>query len=384
MTDIQSPTDSKVLTSTILTDYSHKIEPTDQLPTGDLTPVLMGLFGEVGGILAANKKRVRDKASYSEYNEDVEEEFGDTLWYFSALCRRLGVRLESIVDQACDQEISGVGPTAIPRCPALHDDGSSQLAATLLDLGTSTAALLRINARDSQVRDLLHRFWGRYMVALRVAGIDLRSVATRNVCKARGRFLEPDPSSLPTFDERFPADERLPDLFEITVTERPSGQTYLQCNGVFIGDPLTDNIAAGDGYRYHDVFHLAHAAILHWSPTFRALIKRKRKTDPGVDEAQDGGRAIFVEEGLTAWIFSRAKRLDYFEADSPVSFDLLKTVQQFVRGYEVDACPLFLWEKAIRQGYGVFRKVRANNGGVIVGDRSARTISYRPLTDARE
>ena len=39
-----------------------------------------------------------------------------------------------------------------------------------------------------------------------------------------------------------------------------------------------------------------------WSPTFRALIKQKRKSDPKVDDAQDGGRAIVVEEGLTAWV----------------------------------------------------------------------------------
>jgi hypothetical protein len=65
-------------------------------------------------------------------------------------------------------------------------------------------------------------------------------------------------------------------------------------NGVFIGDPLTDNILDRDGYRFHDVFHFAHASILHWSPTFRALIKHKRKSDPVVDEAQDSGRAIVV------------------------------------------------------------------------------------------
>ncbi len=220
------------------------------------------------------------------------------------------------------------------------------------------------------------------MVALRAADLDLRAVAAGNLHKVFGRFLEPAPSELPIFDERFPADERFPDRFEIKVTERPSGQTYLQWNGVFIGDPLTDNIAVSDGYRFHDVFHLAHAAVLHWSPAFRSLIKRKRKTDPKVDEDQDGGRAIVVEEGLTAWIFSCAKRLDYFESRDALSFDLLKTVQQFVRGYEVEACPLFLWEKAILQGYEVFRKVRANNGGVIVGDRSRRTICFRPLTEA--
>lgn len=142
---------------------------------------------------------------------------------------------------------------------------------------------------------------------------------------------------------------------------------------------MTDNIRDPDGYRFHDVFHLAHAAILHWSPTFRALIKQKRKSDPVFDEAQDGGRAIVVEEGLTAWLYSYSKELDYFEGHDGVSFDALKTIQKFIQGYEVDKCPLKLWEDAIIQGYSVFRQVRKNNGGIVMGDRENRTISYRPI-----
>ena len=359
-----------------LTDYLQEIESTDQLDHTELHPVLMGLFGEVGSILATLKKQVRDKESYPEYHEAVEEEFGDALWYFAALCRRLGLQTESVIDYASDQPTHKCPPTS----PVNRDPG---LTSTLLELGTATAALLRISAPDPRVSDLLREFWARYMAAVQAAGIDLPTVAARNLHKARGRFLKPDPSSLPTFDHGFPPDERLPESFKITILQRQSGQTYLQWNGVFIGDPLTDNIEKSDGYRYHDVFHLAHAAILHWSPTFRSLIKRKRKTDSKVDEAQDGGRAIVVEEGLTAWIFSRAKRLEYLEHQRTVSFDLLKTVQQFVRGYEVEKCPLNLWEKAILRGYEVFRQVRANNGGVIVGDRRARTIAYRPLAEDR-
>ena len=97
--------------------------------------------------------------------------------------------------------------------------------------------------------------------------------------------MKPDTEKLPRFDDIFSDDEQIPTNFEITVTQRKSGKTYLQWHGVFIGDPLTDNIRDKDGYRYHDVFHLAHAAVLHWSPVFRALIKHKRKSDPSVDEA---------------------------------------------------------------------------------------------------
>ena len=62
-----------------------------------------------------------------------------------------------------------------------------------------------------------------------------------------------------------------------------------------------------------------------------------------------------------------------------MSFDLLKTIGQFVSGYEVQACPLKLWETAILQGYEVFRCVRANNGGVVIGSRAARRITYKLL-----
>ena len=111
----------------------------------------------------------------------------------------------------------------------------------------------------------------------------------------------------------------------------------------------------------------------------RALIKQKRKSDKKTDESQDGGRAIVVEEGLTAWIFSRAKELAFFENKDSLSFDMLKTIEDFVRGYEVDQCPLSLWERAILDGYKVFREVRRNEGGVVIGDRKARTIEYRAL-----
>jgi hypothetical protein len=119
--------------------------------------------------------------------------------------------------------------------------------------------------------------------------------------------------------------------------------------------------------------------VLHWSPVFRALIKHKRKSDPEIDEAQDGGRAIVVEEGLTAWVFSRAKILGLFKDRKHLSFDLLKTIKQFVAGYEVAQCPLQLWEDAILQGYEVFRKVRDAQGGIVIGDRAKRKLTYKSL-----
>ena len=360
-----------------LCDYMREIEFTDRLPKDDLRPVLLGLFGEVGGILAVAKKHRREKEAYVGYQQALEEEFGDVLWYFATLCRRLDADIETIFSDAAKHvRDNHINP---PDRSVAHISSFSTIAEPLLNLGEVTAALLRVKNLDGQTRDMLLRFSECYLQALQAAKVNFANVVHRNVTKAQGRFLNPEISCLPTFDSDFPDEERLPQHFEISFIQRKSGQNYLQWNKVFIGEPLTDNILDPDGYRFHDVFHFAHAAILHWSPVFRALIKQKRKSDSEIDEAQDGGRAIVVEEGLTAWIFSCAKHLNFFDGQAPLSFDLLKTVQQFVQGYEVDDCPLSLWERAILDGYKVFRQVRENNGGSVVGNRAARTIAYKPM-----
>ena len=56
-------------------------------------------------------------------------------------------------------------------------------------------------------------------------------------------------------------------------------------------------------------------------------------------------------------------------------------VREFVGGYEVEACPLSLWEIAILRGYEVFREVKRNLGGTVVCDRAARTVEYRALEE---
>ena len=45
-----------------------------------------------------------------------------------------------------------------------------------------------------------------------------------------------------------------------------------------------------------------------------------------------------------------------------LSYDILKTIQQFVKGYEVEKCSLFLWEKAILEGYKVFNQLKEKQG----------------------
>lgn len=378
------PTLEQPLQSLLLRDYMERIAPTDKMPV-ELGPVLLGLYGEVGSIMATAKKYAREKEDYAGHEHAVIDEFGDVLWYLSAICRRLDIDLESIFAEAISKSVpvQTVVATDIPDWPisvANKFPIENGLDATLLNLGETAAALLRITTQTADTRERLAAFATHYLVGLQTSGISFARVAEANAVKTCGRFLRQNIETLPTFDAEYDEEERIPEHFEVTIAQRKSGKSYLQMNGIFLGDPLTDNIRDPDGYRFHDVFHLAHAAVLHWSPVFRALIKQKRKSTPRIDEAQDGGRAIVIEEGLTAWIFSRAKNLGYFAGRHLISFDMLKNIQQFVAGYEVEQCPLNLWESAILQGYDAFRQVRDNGGGVVIGDRKSRTLIYRQLT----
>ena len=150
----------------------------------------------------------------------------------------------------------------------------------------------------------------------------------------------------------------------------------LRCNGLNLGDRLTDNIQGGDYYRFHDIFHFAHAVYLGWSPVLRDLLKCKRKSNPRTDENQDGARARIVEEAVSAMIFNRAKNVRYFRDVDHVDYDLLKAIEGLVRGFEVDVVPLWQWEKAILKGYEVFEQLKEHEGGKVSLDLEAHELCY--------
>jgi NTP pyrophosphatase (non-canonical NTP hydrolase) len=366
-------------TNVLVSEYQKQVSDTDRFRSEDMTPVLLGLFGEVGSVMSTSKKLQREGSAFVGYQRDVEEELGDALWYLTALCRRVNILLTDLFDEA----LQGPGFTKSiahrPLSLVISADQIASLDDVLLRLGGHAARLLTIANDRQHARPILLDFTRVYLEAVQASGVSFASVLRGNIAKVRGRFLKPDPNHLPDFDRTFPAEEQLPRQFQIEITQRPNGRSYLRWNGVFIGDPLSDNIADPDGYRFHDVFHFANAAILHWSPTFRALIKHKRKSNPKVDEAQDSGRAIVVDEGLLAFIFAQAKSLNFFEGQTSISFDLLKSVRNFVQGYEVEQCPLKLWEDAILQGYAVFRQMRQYNGGIVIGNRNERTLRFKAL-----
>ena len=366
----------------LISEYEKAVADTDRLPSDDIRPAILGLFGEVGSIMAASKKLHREGAVYTAFRKEVREELGDTLWYMAAVCRRLGLSLEAVFAEVIangklDTRIIAGASTSSPLAEARQFPNLSDLDGLLVSLGQKASKLLALSINQEGAKDQITEFADAYLRVVQVNKVPFSDIVLENIRKATGGFVKPDLASLPSFDNEFPDEERIPDNFEIEITQRASGKSYLRMNGVYIGDPLTDNHKDKDGYRFHDVFHLTHAAVLHWSPVFRALIRHKRKSAPEIDEAEDSGRPIVIEEGLTAYVFSYAKGINFFEGQSRISLELLKTVQRFVAGYEVEACPSKLWEDAILQGYEVFRQVRNKEGGTIIGNRKDRRIVFK-------
>lgn len=336
----------------ILVTYQEQIGGSDRLPI-ELEPTILGLAGEVGSTLAAAKKLVRERASYLDFKKDLTEEFGDTIWYLAALCRRTNLPLEDVLQHRSDHEAK--------------DKNRS-----LLELHEACANL----TSNPQSIAALKKFGHNFIIAILSFGVSLDSIVKANTEKVRGAFLPLDLKSLPEFDRDYEQEEQLPNEFKVHVVQRASGKAHMSLNDVFIGDPLLDNVNQPDGYRFHDVFHLANAAVLHWSPVVRALLKRKRKSNPDIDNTQDSGRAIVVEEGISAWLFQRAGPLGYFESSDSVPYSILKVIQEFVAPYEVAECPPSAWERAILQGYAAFRQLREKERGFLVGNRANRTLEF--------
>jgi hypothetical protein len=61
-----------------VTAYQTAAAHTDIMDAEDM-PIL-GLFGEVGSLLATVKKRRRDRAAYWKYDTVIAEDVGDVLW----------------------------------------------------------------------------------------------------------------------------------------------------------------------------------------------------------------------------------------------------------------------------------------------------------------
>ena len=151
--------------------------------------------------------------------------------------------------------------------------------------------------------------------------LDLAAIAADNLAKTRDRWPPPatrtgTACSMTTSPPRSSCPARSPRRSSTAWAPRGKGRITLTIDGVPAGDPLQDNAYDEDGYRFHDVFHLAHAAKLGWSPVLRGKLltpHRKRRSAPDIDEVEDGGRAIVIDEAIVAYVWEYARRHRFLE-----------------------------------------------------------------------
>lgn len=215
---------------------------------------------------------------------------------------------------------------------------------------------------------------------------DLDGVAQLNLSRIAERWPEPgteQPARL--LDDDYPPDEQLPRQLTISFEEREiDGRLKMTMvyEGEPLGDPLVDMNRDPDGYRFHDVFHLTYAALLGWSPLLRALLERKRDSDPDFREVEDSARAIFVEEGLAAYLFSVASEDNFYDGVPQVDSEVLRSVKSIVSHLEVRTRTIAEWQRTILRSFEIWRPLLANNGGVVHLDLLERTIEYEPTGSA--
>lgn len=383
-----------------LNEYQRVARRTDQNTRsglGGLRFPLLGLFGEVGTLLSALKKKQRDRESFVGYHEAIVEEFGDVLWYFSNIASHASLSLSVLAqrvardlqdwDEVGDDDFGTFGDVQTQR-DAHGSPDSPKFQAAIMSLAGKVGLLLNDSDQNriASNRDVLSahlvEIFRALIAAADAADIGLSDAALFNIRKIHSRWPE-HRKYTPLFDENFDRLEQIPRVVRMNIVEQRAGvRTFViqQCNGINIGSQLTDNRLVDDDYRFHDAFHLAYAAVLGWSPVVRALFRMKRKSNPKIDAAEDGARAILIEEGISTIIFHRAHRLNYFESIKALDYSLLKLIPEFVRGYEVEQCPLWQWEKAILDGFSVFRKLRKHRRGTVIADLRKRSIVFREIT----
>jgi NTP pyrophosphatase (non-canonical NTP hydrolase) len=302
---------------------------------------------------------------------------------------------------------------------SLELGGPQAAIAPMLGLASETGSILNVYRkylRDGfdlaanrlflreELGDLL---W--YVAAVATAfDLDLEDIAASNIQRTRDRY-PPAPvhralDHLPVFDVGYPTQERFPRRLVISfgADTRPSGRTAAVLTlvsaepnafpdgpvgrdgkavgyqvGGRIGDPLTDNSRRSDAYRYHDAIHLGFMAVLNWSPNLRALLRVKRKSDSVTDECEDGARAIFAEEGLAAILSRLSSRRTGFQSETSVDGEVIDVAKAAAVDLEVERLPVWLWRRAIQQGFCALQQLAANQGGYLIADLDARTLTYR-------
>jgi NTP pyrophosphatase (non-canonical NTP hydrolase) len=428
-----------------VTEYDKFVHRTDQSKDRSLGErraiSLYGLVGEIGSLLSAIKKKILSEsgdADWDQPSEEIKEELGDVLWYCYALAHvdnegsfdilrndiELLKREIGATDERADKIRAALNPLSreafleaagtFPPSPdytfndyqtlaykTARTDGKTLLEVCLAVLTQLAAELLRKtlpeielslnrNIADRPYNTVLGEVTWHLSAVANLHHLTLDEVVSFNMEKVGFRAERGNPTTL--HDEARPPQEQLPRVFDIAFIRVGPGKSRMYYEGRQLGDDLTDQTNQDDGYRFHDVMHLALMAHLGWSPVIRAFMRRKR---PDVDQVEDGGRAKVVEELVLKAIHSEGERqykavgrcqvdgpTRLFPVRSTIPFSLLKTLRVWVQGLEVWNNTYWEWEDAIFSGCEIFNLLRANKQGTVQVDLIHRRATFRPTVSA--
>lgn len=384
--------------------YCHQARKTDRFTNeaahDHYKKLSFGFFGEVGGLLSALKKRRRDQL-YQTESDVVRDEIGDALWYLVNAAALSGIGpnelgqaglsfLRRRFSEKSRNEASAITFRQLDGIALLHHSMLSRSSEEFLrdlayDSGLATSLKFdRITIEPIENRaSMFGQLLGGLALVSTCFDLKLEAIAEQNLQKIYDRW--PPQKHYLVIEPGGKDFEQFPPRMEVEFVQRKIGTRLMvvqQIKGLNIGDPLTDNSRRADGYRFHDVFHLSYAAHLGWSPVIRALLKLKRKSDPQLDENEDGARAIILEEGIATWIFNHAKgnerKLYADMTPGRLDYSLLKQVRSMVEGLMVADCPLWQWENAILDGFRVFRELYHHKGGTVIVDLKKHTLTFKP------
>jgi len=428
----------------LVSDYDTFVRQTDQYaersPEDRQTIAIFGLVGEIGSLISAVKKQTLGELRFDQSTAEIREEIGDIMWYCFSLAQVHNARPINIFTldianlkhdmSSTDEAARKIQATldrskreqflaAVERFPSTDSmifrdyqelafltartEGATLMRVCLALLGQLAAELMRhylptsereINrtVKDRSINQILGEIAWHTSAMASLMQLELDAIAEENQRKVA--FRSNRSVRTPLHDDSFPPDEQFPRTFEVSFVTVAPGRSRMYWCGRQLGNELTDNSHDADGYRFHDVMHLAHVAKLGWSPVLRKLMERKRRSRPTIDEVEDGARATIVEELIVKAIHAEGERIArahqpnatdadlwLFEHRQDVTFRFLRTLRNYVDGLEVAANRYWEWEAAILEGCAIYQDLKGQGQGTVTVDLGTGALTYRPEID---
>ena len=163
---------------------------------------------------------------------------------------------------------------------------------------------------------------------------------------------------------------KLPTEMRVEIRHVDDSNVVTVVNNRRFGDLINDNNYVDDGYRFHDIFHISYATFLGWSPIIRELLGISR-----YQNFEDSKRARSLEEGIVAIVWAHAKWHSWFHKTNHVDQNLLSTLKNMTSMFEVGSRSEKEWERAILEGFRMWRLARENNRISFTADLENKTMT---------